>query len=161
MKNSSKIIALLVVAVLLIAAFVVGLSFWAFSQIEQSAEARNHTFISLNSADNLLASLLEAETCQRGYLLTGKEAFLEPYLAGHDHITAKLKELRQLTSNSAALKHLDTLATLIDAKLAQLSQNIELRRNNDMTAVVENIINKNGKQLMDLIRAEMRSFSYR
>jgi CHASE3 domain sensor protein len=50
----------------------------------------------------LLSALKDAETGQRGYLLTGDEAFLEPYVAVRDGVRSQLEELRQLTTSSAA-----------------------------------------------------------
>ncbi|MFH0793988.1 MAG: CHASE3 domain-containing protein, partial [bacterium] len=157
MKNTHKIVALLAGAALLVA-LVVAVSFWTFSQIEEAAEMRKHSRVVLNSADDLLSALKDSETGQRGYLLTGDEAFLEPYLAVRDSVRGDLEELRQLTLVSAADKHLDALAPLMDAKLAELSHVIELRRNNDESAAVALVRSGQGKLLMDSIRAEMRSF---
>ena len=134
------------------------LSFWSFRQIETAAEARKHTYTLIIRADALLSELKDAETGQRGYSLTGDEAFLEPYLAVRDSISGHLEELRQLTLISAARKHLDALAPLVDAKLAEMSHVIELRRNHDMTAVLAAVGSGQGKRLMDSIRAEMSSF---
>jgi CHASE3 domain sensor protein len=106
MKNNHKIVASLAGVVLLIAAAAV-VSFWAFSQIKEAAEARKHTYTVIIRAENLLSELKDTETGQRGYSLTGDEAFLEPYLAVRDSISGHLKELHQLTSISADLKHLD------------------------------------------------------
>ena len=156
MKATHKIIASLAAVALLVALGVA--SFWAFRQIEEAADARRHTFVVINRAEDLLSALRDAETGQRGYLLTGDEAFLEPYLAVRDSISGHLEKLRQLTLISAAHKHLDTLVPLVDAKLAEMSHVIELRRNNDMTAVLAVVGRGQGKRLMDSIRAEMRSF---
>ena len=157
MKNSHKIAASLAVAALLVTLGVVAF-FWSFSQIEGAAEARKHTKVIIDSAEDLLSKLRDAETGQRGYSLTGDEAYLEPYLAVRSSISGHLKELRQLTSISAAQKHLDALAPLIDAKLAEIAHIIELRRNKDMTAVTAAIGGGEGKRLMDSIRTEMISF---
>jgi PAS domain S-box-containing protein len=157
MKNTHKIVASLAGVALLIAAAVV-VSFWAFSQIKEAAEARKHTYTVIIRAENLLSELKDAETGQRGYSLTGDEAFLEPYLAVRDSISGHLKELRQLTSISADRKHLDAMAPLIDAKLAEMSHVIELRRNHDITAVLAVVSSGQGKRLMDSIRAEKNSF---
>ena len=156
-KTSHRIVASLAGAVLLVA-LVIAISFWAFKQIGEAAEARKHTNIVLNSADDFLSSLKDAETGQRGFLLTGDEAFLEPYLEVRDHIGGHLKELRQLTSISAAHQHLDAMAPLVDAKLVELSHTIELRRNHDMTAALETVRGGQGKKLMDSIRAEVSNF---
>ena len=156
MKSTHKIVASLAVAVLLVAVGVV-VSFWTFRQIAESAEARKHSSMVLNSANDLLSSLKDAETGQRGFLLTGNESFLEPYLGARDHIGGLLNELRQLTLISVAHQYLDAIASLIDAKLAELSHTIELRRNNDMTTVLAVVRGGQGKQLMDSIRAEISS----
>ena len=62
-------------AALLVALGVV-VSFSAFRQIEEAAEARKHTYVLINRADDFLSALRDAETGQRGYSLTGDEAIL-------------------------------------------------------------------------------------
>jgi diguanylate cyclase (GGDEF)-like protein len=156
MKNTYKIVASLAGVALLIAMVVIPL--WAFSQIKEAAEARKHTYLIINRAENLLSELRDAETGQRGYSLTGDEAFLEPYLAVRNSISGHLEELRQLTLSSAAHKHLDAMAPLIAVKLAEMQHVIELRRNHDMTVVLAVVGSGKGKQLMDSIRAEKNSF---
>ena len=159
MKSTNKITASLIGAVLLITiAMVLVSSFRAFSQIEEATKARKHASLVVFHAEELLSELKNAETGQRGYLLTGDKAFLEPYLAVRDSISGHLKELHQLTAISAARKHLDAVAPLTDAKLAEMSHVIELRRKNDMTAVLATVSSGKGKRLMDSIRAEMKSF---
>ena len=142
----------------ILAAGVVGLSFWAFGQIKEAAGARKHASEVINRADDLMSALVDAETGQRGYLLTGNEAFLEPYLAVRDSIGSKQEKLRQSALSSAAHKHLDALVPLIDAKMVYLSRNIELRRSHNMTAALANVRGSQGKQLMDAIRVEIKSF---
>ena len=157
MKAVHKFIAGLAGAALLVA-LAVAASFWSFQQIEEAAEMRKHTRVILNRADDLLSALKDAETGQRGYLLTSDAAFLEPYSAVRDRINRDLEELRQLTKIPAADKHLDALALLADAKLAELSQVIELHRNHDVTAALARVRSSQGKRLMDSIRAEMKGF---
>jgi len=159
MKNAHKIIVSLAgVALLFTAVLMVRVSFWAFTQIKEAAGARKHTYNVIIRADNLLSDLKDAETGQRGYLLTGDKAFLEPYLTARAGISGQLKELRQLASGSSAQKHLAAMSPLIAAKLAELSYVIELRRKNDMAAMLLTVRESRGKRLMDAIRAEMRGF---
>ena len=112
MKATYKIGATLAGAVLLIT-LVVAVSLWAFRQTESAAEARQHTYALIIRADALLFELTEAETSQRGYSLTGDEVFLAPYLAVRDGIGGHLNELRPLTANGDARKHLDALVPLV------------------------------------------------
>ncbi len=157
MKATHKIVAALASGILLVL-LGVSVSFWSFSRMEQAAEVRKHTRAVIGNADDLLSALKDAETGQRGYALTGNEAFLEPYLAVRNRIKGDLETLRRSTSISAAQKHLDTLTPLVDAKLADLSQVIELRRKGDTPAVLALVSDGQGKQLMDSIRAEIKSF---
>ena len=156
-KPNHKIVAPLAGAVLLVGLALVG-SFWAFNQIVETAEARKHTYVVISQADQLLTELGDAETGQRGYSLTGNEAFLEPYLAVRDSVSGHLEELRQLTWISAARSHLDTVATLMNAELAEMSHVIKLRRGRDLTAELALIKQGRGRLLMDSIRVEMKRF---
>ena len=133
-------------------------AFWSFSRITQAIEARKNAVTLLIRADDLLAALRDAETGARGYALTGQESFLEPYLAVRDGIGGQFGELRQLTELSAGHKHIDALAPLIDARLAELASVIELRRKNDMAGVLATVGGGQGKRLMDVIRVEIRGF---
>ena len=47
----------------------------------EAAHWREHTYEVLNSLDETVGQLSDAETGQRGYLLTGDETYLEPYRA--------------------------------------------------------------------------------
>ena len=158
LKATHKVVALLAGAILLVVLVVAG-SFWAFRQIEKAATARKHSYDLIDRAENLLSALKDAETGQRGYSLTGDEAFLEPYLAVRDSVSGQLEELRQLTLIDAAHKHLDAMVPLVDARMAELSHIIELRRNQDVTAALAAAGGSSqGMQLMDSIRTEMTAY---
>jgi PAS domain S-box-containing protein len=157
MKAAHRAFVSLIEITILIALIVV-LSFWAFIQIKEAAAERKHTFIVISSGNKLLAALIDAETSQRGYLLTGDKAFLKPYFAVRDSISSQLEKLRRITLINAAKEHLNALPQLIDAQLAYLAHNIELYRNNSMTDALANLRASLGKQLMDPIRAQIRNF---
>jgi len=153
--NANRNLAAGFVGAVLLAVLVVVASLWSFRQFDEAVAVRLHTSAVLNKADDLMSALVDAETGQRGYLLTGDEAFLAPYLAVRDRMSASLKELRTLTLLDAAQKHLDTMAPLLDAEMANLARNIELRRNDELPAALTNVRSGQGKQLMDAIRIEM------
>lgn len=125
--------------------------------MEVATEARTHTRIVISTAEGLLSQLMSAETSQRGYVLTGDEDFLKPYLAGRDGIPGTIEELRQNTRIIASQSHLATLSPLITARLAELAQVIVLRRNNEMKAVLALVKNGRGKRLMDTIQIEINA----
>ena len=157
MKANHMAVAALTGATLLIG-MMVAVSFHAFRQTEEAAAQRRQTFIVIDLANEMLSALTDAETGERGYALTGDEAFLEPYLAVRGNIARQLEELRQLASGSASSTSLDAMVPLVNAKLAGLSQVIALRRNDDLPAVLAAVSSGRGRRLMDSIRAEMRTF---
>jgi PAS domain S-box-containing protein len=157
MNKYHTIVASISGAVFLVA-LGVATSFWSFQQIEDASAARKHTNLLLNNANGLLSALKDAETGQRGYLLTNDEKFLEPYLAVRNVIGMRLNELRQSTLINAAQQHLDTMTPLINAKLAELAQTIELRRKHDLASALAIVEAGQGKHLMDSIRVEMSGF---
>ena len=125
--------------------------------MEVATEARTHTRSVISTAEGLLSQLTSAETSQRGYVLTGDEDFLKPYLAGRDGIPGTIEELRQNTRIIASQSHLATLSPLITARLAELAQVIVLRRNNEMKAVLALVKSGRGKRLMDTIQIEINA----
>jgi len=157
LKAKPSILAGLAGAALLIALGMVA-SFWAFRQIEDAAAARHESFLVLNGANGLMLALKDAETGQRGYLLTDDKGFMEPYLVVQAGIGSQLDELRRLTSMAAARKHLDAMAPLIEEMLAYIGHAIELHRKQDGAAVKALVASSEGKRLMDAIRTEMSGF---
>jgi PAS domain S-box-containing protein len=156
MKTKIKFLALFGGVFILVALGVIFLIL-TFKQVEQNAQVRAQTKYEISSADNLLSGLKDAETGQRGYLLTGNEAFLSPYLIAKDKINGQLAELEQINSDSAVKKHLDVLTPLVNSKMAELSQSVALYQNHDTTGAIAIVQNGLGNVLMDSIRTEISS----
>jgi PAS domain S-box-containing protein len=157
MKDIQKSIAWIAVAALL-ASGVIGLSLWSFWQIEAVAEMRAHTKTVIKSAEDFLSDLKDAETGERGYVLTGNTAFLEPYSAVKDSLMGNLSELRQNTFSEGARAHLENVDRLSVAKLAELEKVLDLYKSSREQEALMLIASGEGKHLMDTIRAELKSF---
>jgi len=155
LKTAHKSILWLGAVVLLMVIGVV-FTFWSYRQIENASNHRRDSRTIITAADDWMASLVDAETSQRGYALTGDAAYLEPYLAVRDTLKPNLSVLRTLTTNVPAQQHVDTIAPLLDAKLVEIEKTIAMRRNHDVTGVLTLISSDLGKRLMDAIRMEMR-----
>ncbi len=156
LKSSNKFIALVVAVFLLIIVLALA-SVQIFRQIETTAEARKQATDVMIRTTALLGDLVDAETGQRGYMVTGDEAFLQPYLAVRDVIHERLNALRALVPAGAAQNHLNAVAPLMEAKLAHILRSIESRRGNNVSAVIADSTIGKGKQLMDSIRVELGS----
>jgi signal transduction histidine kinase len=100
-------------------------------------------------AERLLAALADAETGQRGYLLTGDENYLQPYLDATSHVESDFEALSRSVANP---KVTQPLRQHIEAKLAELRKTIELRRTRGEAAAVSVVKMGIGRIEMDAIR---------
>lgn len=101
----------------------------------------------------LLSSLTDVETGQRGFALTGEEAYLEPYNAGLSRVAKAQADVRRLTlDNETQQRRVDQLFPIVTARLAVLLRIIDLRRASGVEEVVKSGIMKEGKHHMDEIR---------
>ena len=157
MKTTNKFIVLVVGVTLLIAVLAVA-SLQIFRQIEIASAARNQVSEQSVRAIALLGDVVDAETGQRGFVLTGVDAFLHPYIAVRERIPGQLTALQMLVVSTAARKNLDALTPLVNRKLALMSRAIQLRRTGESPAVIAEITIGQGKELMDSIRAELGNF---
>jgi len=88
-----------------------------------------HSMQVRQTLQQLLGTLQEAETGQRGYLLTGDSAYVEPFNKAKTQLPVLEGQLRQLTEKSPAhQQQLDALYPLIASKMAELSSAIERRQ---------------------------------
>ncbi|MFN6486858.1 MULTISPECIES: response regulator [unclassified Nostoc] len=107
----------------------------------------------INKLEELLSDMKDAETGERGYILTGQESYLEPYQAVIGNINTKIVELKNLiVDQPSQLKQFITVEALIGAKFAILKQTIYLRQNQGFEAALQVIQTNQGKNLMDDIR---------
>ena len=75
---------------------------------------------------NLREMLLNAETGQRGYLLTGKDSYLLPYENAHKEIGHELEVVGPLIVDPSEKPAFDELAKAVNGKMAELAHTIEL-----------------------------------
>jgi len=69
-------------------------------RFSEASERQRHTYEVRSNIDAVLAGLVDAETGQRGYLITGEEAYLEPYHTATNSIHQRIGDLRSLTSDN-------------------------------------------------------------
>jgi len=130
------------------------LSFWSSeSQRAAAGELRVSREIG-DTTDDLLSMLKDAETGQRGYVLTGKDTYLEPYNTATASIPGLVNRLRSATAGLPVQRErVEALQPVVAAKLQELAKTIEMRRSQGLTAAIEVIDSGRGKVLMDDIRA--------
>ena len=102
--------------------------------------------------------MTNAETGQRGYIISGEQRYLEPLQTAIQVLEPKVKELRRLTAdNLNQQRQLDILEPLINKKLAELQQTIILRQNQGFEAAQKLIQRGEGKQSMAEIRKTIQA----
>jgi CHASE3 domain sensor protein len=113
-----------------------------------------HTRIVLLDLESFLSLMNDAETGQRGYLLTHRESYLTPYENALNQSQDQFQTLRHLTlDNPQQQKNLDLLAPLVKAKFDELAQTIALEKNSDHEGALKIVLADFGKNTMDQIRA--------
>jgi methyl-accepting chemotaxis protein len=130
-----------------------GVSYRSISALTSTSQSVAHTHQVLEHVAEVLSLLKDAETGQRGYVITADEAFLDPYLSGTSNIHTVVKELRELTAdNPSQQKRIDEAEPLIAAKLAELKQSIELRRKGNLEETIKFVRAGDGRKIMDDLR---------
>ena len=157
MKTAGKLFTWLTSAACLLV-LAVAATFWAFNQIESSVRERTLGNIEVKSASDLLTNLSEAESSQRGFVLTGNESALEPFLAAQSSIEDHLKVLRKMAVNNESQKHLDAMAPMVVAKFSEMTRVIDLRRKQGLSGAMAAIESGQNKRLTDSLQVELHGF---
>jgi diguanylate cyclase (GGDEF)-like protein len=107
----------------------------------------------------LQGRLVDAETSQRGFLITGNADYLEAYSDALTSLTPTFMELYESTANEPLWEQrLDTLQSLVFLKFRELQTSIELRRRSGFAAAQKLTMTNEGKRTMDRIRKLIGEF---
>ena len=110
--------------------------------------------------NDLKQTILDAETGQRGYLLTGDERYLEPYTNAINQVNQQLDSLRQIfTPYKDQLAEFGILSRHISRKLAELDLSIRMRRENKEEAWRFVLTTDVGREQMQAIREQTRNLA--
>ncbi|MCA1990582.1 MAG: CHASE3 domain-containing protein [Coleofasciculus sp. S288] len=133
------------------------LSYWSSLKHQQTTKWVSHTHQVLQKLESTHAELTEAETGQRGYLITGQESYLEVYDRSIGSVNQHIQELQTLIADNADQQQLlYTLKPLIAERLAALSQVIELRKDEGFGAARIGVKTSRGTEIMTRIRQVLR-----
>ncbi len=95
------------------------------NSVEDYRNRVDHSYKIILQIGKLKENILNAETGQRGFLITKDSVYLEPYSVSHKNIHTIFLELDSLTSTSKVQQqHLDTLKALIQTSSLLLQQNL-------------------------------------
>ncbi len=107
----------------------------------------------LSELDQSLSALKDAETGQRGFLLSNQVAFLAPYEQGKTEVLRSLNRLQTLARGRMGDQNLITnLAAVAGEKLAELEKTVQFGRANQWDEALRLVKSGRGKALMDQAR---------
>jgi len=116
-----------------------------------------HTLQVENQVRTLFARLVDAEAGQRGYLLTGRADYLDPYNTESARLDSDLAALRKLVAdNPRQLANFNKLRAGVVEREAQLRWTLALYQKGDRQGAIELVKGGRGKALMDGLRAVQR-----
>jgi methyl-accepting chemotaxis protein len=122
----------------------------------ESRMLQQHTYQVLQQAEVISKLLVDAETGQRGFLLTGAERYLQPYTTATAALGPSITRLADLTAdNPRQQARLPTLKEMVRQKSDELAETIALRKEKGPEAALAVVQTDRGKRAMDDIRALM------
>lgn len=151
----ARTVVLAIAPTIIILLFVVAVWLSLASQ-NRSRALVGHTRLVLLATEHALSTLKDAETGQRGFLLTGSNRYLQPYQSALDSLRIDIDSLRELTKDNARQQqNLDSLAVLVNVKLGELERTIALKRAGNSVAALAIVNSGVGERTMDAIRSVM------
>jgi PAS domain S-box-containing protein len=145
-------------AVFAVAALIVlGMVAISYRQWKQYSNANNEAAASAdidNSVDALISSLLDAETGQRGYLLTGQSQYLDPYNQAIGTVPGEVAHLdRLLASRPGQSANVAQLDSLVNQKLNEMRQTVAARQAGEAQNALAIVLSDRGQREMARIRS--------
>jgi len=156
--KSSWFVKVVFVVCLFSILFIAGLGYKHISNVSKSQRLLQHTHKVNIELEQILSYLKDAETGQRGYIITQDSIYLEPFFKSSTKINSTFAALEQLTkANLKQQDNLKDLRVVIDKRLLNFEQSnyhaSQLNPNQDKF----NTVFLEGKILMDAIRAKLNS----
>ncbi len=137
-------------------ALTVGTALLGVMATRRVADANRKTAAShekILTIQQVMTAVADAETGQRGFLLTGDDKYLQPYHRAMAGIPPRLESLRKrFADEPAQIKTLDQLASLIEVKRAESEKTISLREKGALAAALNIVEADDGHQTMQAIR---------
>lgn len=151
------VVATLLVAFLLVAGSV-ALSAFSTHQISAADHRAAHAQHTLALINQIQATMNEAETAQRGYILTNDDKYLAPYEAARPRYRSELAALeQQFADDPVRVGLVRQLSEECDARFAEIARTVRLRREHGIAPALNVVESDEGWKLMNGIRHRLQS----
>ncbi len=147
-------------AVLILAAISTAITQFAKASLTETQERVSHTYQVESMLRLIEKDLVDAETGQRGFLVTNLPNYLEPFDAGQKNFQAHIEQLKKLVSdNPTQVTRAEEVQQKSQQKFAELKETITLKKAGKDKEVVALVLTNKGKQIMDGIRANLNTMT--
>jgi PAS domain S-box-containing protein len=147
------IAAVLIVLILSGSAF----AFWSTTRMLETLRWVDHTLEVRLELEHALVGIVDAETAERGYLLTGREQSLASFEPGLEIARQSIDSVRKLTEDNAEQqRRLERLIPLLDQKTSRMRDQMKVRQTSGLEAATATVETPEGRQLMEEIRGIIR-----
>jgi PAS domain S-box-containing protein len=155
MGRPSRVIAVVSIITMAVVIASTVVTYWFGNRVLRSRVSEENRRDVIARLDRLTSTLKDAETGQRGFIITGDESYLQPYHEGVESLPGEIEKLNGMEKIGITAAEVRELANLIGQKLAELQSTIELRRSGGFDAAASLIQANGGKKIMDQVRAEV------
>jgi methyl-accepting chemotaxis protein len=147
-------------AVLILAGISTAVTQFAKASLTETQGRVSHTYQVQSMLRLLEKDLVDAETGQRGFLVTNTIQYLEPYDAGQKNFKVHIEELKKLVSdNPTQVTRAEEVQQKAQQKFAELEETITLKKTGKEKEVVALVLTNKGKQIMDDIRTNLSTMT--
>ncbi len=162
-KTRSKILIGISIPLILLV-ILGGQALYSLGQYSTTGKWVNHTYNVLSKAEAIIASGVDMETGMRGYLLAGKEEFLDPYKSGEKSAYERIGDLQKTVSDNpgqvARLAEVENVLREWQSNVTEVQ--IQLRRDigdaQTMNDMAELVGQAKGKAFFDKFRGQIATF---
>ncbi|MCS0615895.1 diguanylate cyclase [Massilia kyonggiensis] len=150
--RSARHLKFVALAVFIVMVLIAAVPFWLNRSVNVLLAQSRAELLAQQRLDDILTAMRDAETAQRGFVITGNDVFLEPYERVRRTLPAVLYDAKDKARTDAERATAWRIARLAELKLAELDETIQLRRREGFGATERVVSSLRGKQYMDDLR---------
>lgn len=137
---------------------IVGTSLWLVNKVQNYFTGFVELREARAAAGALLSTLKDAETGQRGFIITADPAFREPYDKAMQAVADQQEKFFQKTASFPAYAaRTEKVGELVAEKLGELAETVTAVEQGHQAEAMRQVMNDRGRELMDAIRVELGS----
>jgi PAS domain S-box-containing protein len=129
------------------------LTYYFGNRVMEARSGQEQRRLIIADLDQIITTLEDAETGQRGFIIAGDENYLAPYNDASGRIADLVRRIQAMTSVGISQGDVATLTNLIEQKMAELRRTIDLRKNEGFEAAAAVMRTGEGRRIMDKLRA--------